>query len=70
MPAPVKAGTAERYWREVDGLQRLEVALLRDEALEPSDRDSTIHLVQSLKGRLVDIAQGRGEPVQEGPAAE
>lgn len=59
MPPPVKAGTAERYWREVDGLSRLEVALRRDDEIPTEDSDQLIAQVVALKESLAKLAKSR-----------
>jgi hypothetical protein len=56
MAAPVKPGTSERYWREVEGLSRLEIALLRDPDLTDEERGPVVAAVISLKTMLVGVA--------------
>jgi hypothetical protein len=58
MPPPVKNGTPERYWREVQALSRLRIALLRDEALEDGIRSEAVLVVETLSEKLVSLAKG------------
>lgn len=68
MAAPTKAGTAERYWREVEGLSRLEMALLRDQELPPEEHARLAETVALLKSQLVEIVKTR-EGGAPGPVA-
>ena len=65
MAAPVKPGTAARYWREVEGLSRLEIALLRDPELSDEERGPLVAAIVDLKAKLVSVAG-----VLEGRAAD
>lgn len=73
MPAPVKPGNPERYWREVDGLSQLDTALLRDPDLSDEERGPLLAALRSLKELLVVVAQSRAaaeaEPPVEGHGA-
>ena len=60
MAAPVKPGTPARYWREVEGLSRLEIALLRDPELTDEERGPLVAAIDDLKDKLVKVA-GQGE---------
>ncbi len=59
MPPPVKPGTAARYWREVDALSRLEVALNRDMDLSEEERSRLVTSVIGLKALLTELARSR-----------
>lgn len=59
MAAPVKPGTAERYWREVEGLSRLETALLRDTELTDEVRQRLTQSTVALKEQLAEVAKTR-----------
>lgn len=59
MPPSVKPGTPARYWKEVEALMRLGVALERDETLEDAKRRRAVEAAETLKGLLVSLAKGR-----------
>lgn len=59
MPPSVKPGSKDRYWREVEALSRLCIALERDEALEDAERRAAAVAAETLKGLLVLLAKGR-----------
>jgi hypothetical protein len=73
MPAPVKPGNPERYWREVDGLSRLDTALLRDPDLSDEERGPLLAALNAFKDKLVEVARSRVEASatvpDEAPAA-
>ena len=66
MPAPIKAGTAERYWREVEGLSRLTIAFLRDPDLTSEERQRLTQSAETLKGQLVEALNSRAPEANVG----
>jgi len=59
MAAPVKPGTAERYWREVAALRRLELALQQDEALSDEERQPLVASIVAVTTLLMEVAKSR-----------
>ena len=59
MPAPVKSGTTERYWRVIEVLSRLIISMERDEDLDEGARSAAVVAAESLKAALMQCAKGR-----------
>ena len=59
MAAPIKAGTADRYRREVEGLSRLETSLSFDADLSDEERGQLIASARTLKEQLTGIVKAR-----------
>jgi hypothetical protein len=59
MPPNVKPGSRDRYWREVEGLSRLAIALERDETLTDGERRAVVQPLARLKEQLTALAKGR-----------
>ena len=56
MAAPVQPGTADRFWREVEALSRLDVTLRRTEGLPEDERQSIAASAEVLKNKLTALA--------------
>ena len=59
MPPRVKNPTAERYWREVEGLSRLAIAFEKDDVLSEEERQEALAAANALKDKLVNLAKAR-----------
>jgi len=55
----VKNPTAERYWREVEGLSRLAIAFEKDDVLSEEERQEALAAANALKDKLVNLAKAR-----------
>ncbi len=59
MPAPIKPATKERYWRTVEVLSRLIIALERDDVLDEGVRRAAATAAETLRIALMQCAKGR-----------
>ena len=57
MPPAIKPGSLVRYWREVEGLSRLEIAIVRDEHLAEDERNSALGAILAAKEAVIGLAK-------------